>query len=419
MIKRGIGMLLAVVLLYAPLPLRAAQTLTIDSTYGYAADLHTLQVLYEKESDQRMYPASMTKVLTALTALDAIESLDDEVTITLEMLEGLEDGTYTLAGFLNGEVVTMRDLLYGTLLASGADACQAFAVSLFGSEEAMVEAMNAKAKALGMEDSHFTNTVGMHDEDHYTSARDLALLMAAAWDNEELRTAMSTREYATSSSYYHGEGIALYNSWDQQLSIAGIDDAYVLGGKTGYTPEAGYCFFGVCEIQGAEVIVVAAGASPDAGAGGSMSDVTAISSYIDEQMEPVELAQEQDELYTLDLRHTFHEPLTLRAPSVIRAWVPKGEDAQADLRSTVENDQAPVTSGDQLASAEVWIDDARVASLPLNAPISVDSDGFAVVLDTVRAIVWPYGVALVIAAGSGYGIYTLGRKWKQKTDSAR
>ena len=231
--------------------------------------------------------------------------------------------------------------------------------------------------------------------------------MAAAWDNEELRTAMSTREYATSSSYYHGDGIALYNSWDQQLSIAGIDDAYVLGGKTGYTPEAGYCFFGVCEIQGAEVIVVAAGASPDAGAGGSMSDVTAISSYIDEQMEPVELAQEQDELYTLDLRHTFHEPLTLRAPSVIRAWVPKGEDAQADLRSTVENDQAPV------------IDDARVASLPLNAPVSVDSDGFAVVLDTVRAIVWPYGVALVIAAGSGYGIYTLGRKWKQKTDSAR
>ena len=163
MIKRGIGMLLAVVLLCAPLPLRAAQTLTIDSTYGYAVDLHTLQVLYEKESDQRMYPASMTKVLTALTALDAIESLDDEVTITLEMLEGLEDGTYTLAGFLNGEVVTMRDLLYGVLLPSGADACQAFAVSLFGSEEAMVEAMNAKAKALGMEDSHFTNTVGMHD----------------------------------------------------------------------------------------------------------------------------------------------------------------------------------------------------------------------------------------------------------------
>ena len=74
MIKRGIGMLLAVVLICAPLPLRAAQTLTIDSTYGYAVDLHTLQVLYEKESDQRMYPASMTKVLTALTALDAIES---------------------------------------------------------------------------------------------------------------------------------------------------------------------------------------------------------------------------------------------------------------------------------------------------------------------------------------------------------
>ena len=86
MIKRGIGMLLAVVLICAPLPLRAAQTLTIDSTYGYAVDLHTLQVLYEKESDQRMYPASMTKVLTALTALDAIESLDASKSSSLYLL---------------------------------------------------------------------------------------------------------------------------------------------------------------------------------------------------------------------------------------------------------------------------------------------------------------------------------------------
>ena len=93
-----------------------------------------MQVLYGKAQDQRLYPASMTKVLTALTALDHISDLDDQVTVTLEMLEGLEDGTYTLTGLINGETITFRDLLNSALLLSGADSCQALAVSLFGSK---------------------------------------------------------------------------------------------------------------------------------------------------------------------------------------------------------------------------------------------------------------------------------------------
>ena len=118
------------------------------------------------------------------------------------------------------------------------DACQALAVALYGSEEAMVEAMNAKANELGMTHSHFTNTVGrylrvvgMHDEQHYTTAQDLAVLMKAAWNNEDIRTAMSTKKYATSSSYYHGDGISLKNTWALEQQAAGIEDGHILGEK--------------------------------------------------------------------------------------------------------------------------------------------------------------------------------------------
>lgn len=405
-------MLLALLLAFAwALPLHAAENADISSAYAYAVDLHTMQVLYEKQAQEKLYPASMTKVLTALVAIDAIDDLEEEVTIDLEMLAGLEDGTYTLAGFLNGEVVTMGDLLYGVLLPSGADACQALAVSLFGSEEAMVEAMNAKAKALGMKDSHFTNTVGMHDERHYTSAYDLALLMRAAWENDVLREVMSTTAYTSNSSYYHGEGLTFHNSWAQQLQYADLENRYIIGGKTGYTPQAGYCFFGVCEIAETPVIVITANSQQEYYEGSSMADVETICSQIEKEKKPVTLAQAGDSIETLDLRHTFHEPLVLQAPCTISAWIAKAETTQPALYARIKKNQAPIKQGEVLAAIEVRLEDTRLGEVDVISAETIESEMGAIILDTVKDIVWPYGVLVLLAAASGYGIYTLGRKW--------
>ena len=99
MIKRGIAILFALLLCVSPLPIQANSETQISAAYAYAVDLQTMQVLYERNADEKMYPASMTKVLTVLTAMDQIDDLDEEVTITLDMLAGLEDGTYTLTVF--------------------------------------------------------------------------------------------------------------------------------------------------------------------------------------------------------------------------------------------------------------------------------------------------------------------------------
>ena len=215
--------LLAVLIVFWVMPgtwsAQAEEEVSVQARYAGAADMQTMQVLYEKNAEAKLYPASLTKVLTALTAMERISDLDETITITAAMLEGLEDGTYSIAGFLLGEEVTVRDLLYGVLLPSGADACQALAIALFGSEEAMVEAMNETASSIGMTHSHFTNTVGMHDADHYTSVSDLFLLMKQAWQNDTLHTIMSTASYTTSSSYYHGEGLRLENSWGGAVRI--------------------------------------------------------------------------------------------------------------------------------------------------------------------------------------------------------
>ena len=304
----------------------------IHARYAAAADLQTMQVLYEQDAQKRMYPASLTKVLTVLTAMDEIDDLEETVTISIEMLTGLEDGALSIAGFLLGEEVTMRDLIYGALLPSGADACQALAVALFGSEEAMAAAMNEKASSIGMTHSHFTNTVGMHDADHYTTAADLVLLMRQAWQNETIKAAMSASAYTTMPNDLHGEGLSLESSWIRQFAYADEENIYVKGAKTGYTPQAGYCLASICEIQGREVIVIVAGVQAETTfQGETASDTTAICTQIDTQMRTENVLQADEPAGMLDLRHTFHDPLPIQSEEDVDVWVSKKEDAQLQV----------------------------------------------------------------------------------------
>lgn len=412
--------LLAVLIVFWAMPgtwsAQAEEEVSVQARYAGAADMQTMQVLYEKNAEAKLYPASLTKVLTALTAMERISDLDETITITAAMLEGLEDGTYSIAGFLLGEEVTVRDLLYGVLLPSGADACQALAIALFGSEEAMVEAMNETASSIGMTHSHFTNTVGMHDADHYTSVSDLFLLMKQAWQNDTLHTIMSTASYTTSSSYYHGEGLRLENSWVAQFAYDELENRYVLGGKTGYTPEAGYCLASVCEIQGREVIVIIAGVPDEAGSGQAVEDVDSLCAMIDETMRPQMLLEAGTEADVLDLRHTFHEPLPICSDIDVTVWIRTDSEAEALLSVRREVTQAPVSEGEEIAAIEVTLGDALLISLPVLAQEDIAADTAAVIIDTIQDVMMPWGFLFCVGAGAALLFVRHGRSKDKKKE---
>ena len=412
--------LLAVLIVFWAIPgtwsAQAEEEVSVQARYAGAADMQTMQVLYEKNAEAKLYPASLTKVLTALTAMERISDLDETITITAAMLEGLEDGTYSIAGFLLGEEVTVRDLLYGVLLPSGADACQALAIALFGSEEAMVEAMNETASSIGMTHSHFTNTVGMHDADHYTSVSDLFLLMKQAWQNDTLHTIMSTASYTTSSSYYHGEGLRLENSWVAQFAYDELENRYVLGGKTGYTPEAGYCLASVCEIQGREVIVIIAGVPDEAGSGQAVEDVDSLCAMIDETMRPQMLLEAGTEADVLDLRHTFHEPLPICSDIDVTVWIRTDSEAEAVLSVRREVTQAPVSEGEEIAAIEVTLGDALLISLPVLAQEDIAADTAAVIIDTIQDVMMPWGFLFCVGAGAALLFVRHGRSKDKKKE---
>lgn len=214
----------------------------------------------ERGADERIYPASLTKIMTALLALEQTEDLHETAEVTAEMVAYAAENNAVQAGYLAGEQVPVIDLVYGALLPSGAECCLALASAVAGDEVDFVEMMNARAAELGMADTHFTNPIGLHDDRHYTTPRDLATLLEAALQNEDFRAAFTSSRYSTGPTNLHPDGITVRSSLFEKGGGAGFTGGRLLGGKTGYTEEAGLCLACLAEKDGDEYILITAGA---------------------------------------------------------------------------------------------------------------------------------------------------------------
>ena len=222
------------------------------------------EILAQKGAKTKINPASMTKILTVLVAAEHIdrEALDDTFTMTLEITDYGYVHDCSSVGFLKDETVTVRDLFYGTILPSGADAAVGLATYVAGSQEAFVEMMNEKLKELGLSDTaHFTNCVGIYDEEHYCTLYDMAIIMEAAADNELCREVLSAHSYTTSATEQHPEGITISNWFLRRIEDKDAGGE-VLYAKTGYVVQSGNCAASYAEdASGNGYICVTAGAN--------------------------------------------------------------------------------------------------------------------------------------------------------------
>ncbi len=208
---------------------------------GIVIDPESHTILADKNGTVRIVPASMTKVLTLLVAVEHIKSLDDTFTITAEIGDYAHQHDLSIVGFSEGEVVTVKDLLYGTILPSGGDAAIALATYVAGSEDAFVDLMNKKLKELGLsKTSHMTNCVGLFDDSHYSTCYDIAMIMQAALDNELCRNVLTEHKYMTGSTEQHPDGIEISNWFLRRIEDKDCGGT-VLYAKTGYVKQSGYC----------------------------------------------------------------------------------------------------------------------------------------------------------------------------------
>ncbi|OEC01578.1 penicillin-binding protein [Lysinibacillus sphaericus] len=207
------------------------------------------EVLYEKNADAIIYPASLTKIMTAIVAIEASKDLQMQTMVTPQTIATYTAQNASMAGFQAGDFVTIEDLLYGTLLASGADATATLATAIAGSEKAFVELMNDKALELGLNDTHYENVSGLHDPAHISSVRDISKLFQYAIENPTFYQIMTTKSYTTQVPNELTIASTLFSKMD------GVEGA-ILGGKTGYTPEAGLCLASLIEKNGELYIFV-------------------------------------------------------------------------------------------------------------------------------------------------------------------
>jgi D-alanyl-D-alanine carboxypeptidase (penicillin-binding protein 5/6) len=239
----------------------------ILSKYAILVDVSTNEIIAQRNADSQLYPASMSKIMTLIVAMEHISDYDTTFTMTSDIIDPLKSEGAALAGFSDGEVVTVRDLLYACALPSGAEATTALAILVSGSEIDFATLMNQKAAELGLANTHFSNCTGLHDENHYTTATDMAMIMQYAMQNEELKEILSTYQYTTSSTDYHPDGILLESTTFSKIYGDEVDGFTIVAGKTGYTDEAGYCLVSYAESDnGDQYICVAANSEGSKGA---------------------------------------------------------------------------------------------------------------------------------------------------------
>ena len=237
----------------------------INSSYALLMQARGGKILGEINGNERMYPASLTKVMTAIVAIEELKDLEKEITLTSEMFEGLYEQDATQAGFQPDETVQAIHLLYGAILPSGAECCIALADAIAGSEEAFVELMNKKAEKLGMDDTHFCDVTGLHNPEHYSTVKDMAIMMKYAIRNEAFREIITSEWHYTGATNMHPDGITYYSSMFKNLPDPAVTGGRILGGKTGYTDAAGLCLVSFAEIEGREYILVTGGAPGNTG----------------------------------------------------------------------------------------------------------------------------------------------------------
>lgn len=219
-------------------------------------NLATQTVTYEKNIYEKLYPASTTKILTAYLVLKYCDDLETIATVSENAVKQTADSS--VCGLNAGDIISVRDLLYGLMLRSGNDAAIVLAEQVSGSVEQFAELMNQEALALGATQSHFVNPNGLPAEGHYTSVYDLYLIFQEAVKNENFVTLISTQSYDV--SYQDATGNTIEKTWDNTNQYfteyaTAPEGITVIGGKTGTTGEAGYCLVLYTKNQKDEPII--------------------------------------------------------------------------------------------------------------------------------------------------------------------
>jgi D-alanyl-D-alanine carboxypeptidase (penicillin-binding protein 5/6) len=349
---------------------------SLECNASILIDGETGKLLYSKNSDKIKYPASLTKLMTAVVALENgsledIYTVDDQTPFTI-------DGSHI--ALEPGERLSLEDLLHGLLIPSANDAAEVIAINCAGSVDDFVDLMNKKAVELGMTNTNFVNPHGLHDDSHYTTASDLAKLAAYAYSNETIREIIGKKQYTISETNIK-EDERLLNTTNRLFIGTGYGNQIIIDGlyrdikydgatgmKTGYTPQAGSTFIGSAERNGLTLIsVVLDGYITEV-----YSDTVKLLDYGFDNFKNISLVESNTYVDSTEAVGANVDKIPLVTEGKLSATIEKDKVSSITSRVTMDEIILPVKKDQCVGKYEFLIDGELIGSVNLYTPIRID-----------------------------------------------
>lgn len=327
-----------------------ADEIKLNATSAILVEVSTGRIIYERNSNEKRYPASITKIMTAILVLENC-NLDDKVVVSESALSNIPSG-YVTCDLIAGEEISVEDLLYALMVKSANDAAYVLAEHVGGSIDAFSDMMNIKARELGCNGTHFVNPNGIHNEEHYTTAYDMYLIANYAMKNETFRKLVTTKSYTLPATN-------LYSNNDRSFSTTNalIDDnsslfyKYAIGIKTGFTTQAGECLVAESARDGLDFIAVVLDAGTPS-KGNRFVDARTLFDYGYDNYTLTKIKEKNTVVDTIEIENGDKETknLDVLIDSSITVINNKSLDINGVIPEIVYNDNllAPINKGDNI-----------------------------------------------------------------------
>ena len=351
---------------------------TADAKAALLIELSTKSIAYAMNPDEKVYPASLTKIMTCLLALE-YGNLSDTVTVSETALD--DDVKNTGLKLVAGETIPLEQLLYGLMVSSANDSAMVIAEHIGGSVDAFVAMMNEKAQELGCKNTHFANPHGLHNEDHYTTARDIAIIFMAALEYPTFQELYQTTRYVIDATNVSDTRTIVTTNYLTGTIVTGqYYDKRVIGGKTGFTTPAGRCVACTAESGGATYLCVIMGASNQDAAGnsphyGSFEEASELLDYGYNSFVVENILSPLSPVAQLAVADAI-QSVVVTPKSNVTTILPKDFDTETiEIRYSLNSDsglEAPLEAGAVVGTVGAYIDGVCVASTDLVTMTAVE-----------------------------------------------
>ena len=390
-----------ILFLFIPFLVSALENPSLHSKYYGVYDLTDDKMLFSLNSDVETEIASLTKIMTVLVAIENVSDLDDTVTITNSILNTVSWDA-SVAGLEVGDVVTYRDLLYAAMLPSGADATNALAISIAGSIDGYVELMNAKAKSLGLNSTHYENVTGLDEDNHYSSVDDVIKLLKYSLNNEIFKEIYTTRNYTLTNGLKVSASVNFYNK------IMDLDTSLILGSKTGFTDDAGYCISIYFKSDDHDLIAVTLNATRVNDNYYNVKDAVDIVDFVNDNFGYQTVLNKNEAVTSIPVYYSNIDEYDVVTKDAIKVFLPDDYDEEmVFFKYNGLNELSYKNSVDEkLGTVDVYYDDVLLTTVDVFLLSEINANYFK--------IIWAYKWYIILAIVVLYIIFSINKKSKKR-----